>query len=247
MSRRVALLGATKGIGRALARQMAARGDRVFLLGRSESDLARSAADLEIRGAEGKVGFARCDLSDASSFVPALDRAEAELRGLDTVVVSAGLFAPQETLENDPELLVRLLEANFVGTIALCEEVRRRLLAAGGRTLCVFSSVAGDRARKPVILYGAAKAGLSHYLAGLDYKFRARGLRVVTAKPGFVRTSMTANLDPPPFAGDPEPVARTILRAIDAGRPVVYAPPVWRAVMFAIRLLPRAVMRRISF
>ena len=100
---------------------------------------------------------------------------------------------------------------------------------------------------KPVILYGAAKSGLSHYLEGLDHKFRRDGLVVVTAKPGFVRTGMTAALDPPPFAGDPEPVAKTILRAIDRGRPVVYAPPIWRFVLLAIRMLPRALMRRLSF
>ena len=59
-------------------------------------------------------------------------------------------------------------------------------------TLCVFSSVAGERGRKPVIIYGAAKAGLTRYLEGLDHKHRADGLRVITVKPGFVKTSMTA-------------------------------------------------------
>lgn len=240
------LLGATKGMGRALARQMAARGDTLFLLGRSEEDLARSASDLEIRGARGKVGTARCDLLDPASFAPALDRAEAELRGFDAVVVTAGVFAEQEALENDAELLSSLLQANVVGTVGFCEDARKRLLASGGGTLCVFSSVAGDRGRKPVFLYGTSKAALSHYLEGLDHKFRSAGLVVVTAKPGFVRTGMTAGLEPPPFAGDPEPVARTILEAIDRGRPVVYAPPIWRFVMLAIRMLPRAAMRRLS-
>jgi short-subunit dehydrogenase len=244
------LLGATRGMGRALARQMTERGDRLFLLGRSQEDLERSAADLEIRapqdGAD-KVGSARCDLLDASSFASALDQADAQLQGFDAVIVSAGVYAVQETLEGDPDLLAKLLQANFVGTLGFCEEARKRLLARGGGTLCVFSSVAGDRARKPVILYGAAKAGLSHYLSGLDHKFRSQGLRVVTVKPGFVRTGMTADLDPPPFAGEPEPVARTVLAAIDAGTPVVYAPPVWRFILLAIRMLPRAVMRRLSF
>jgi decaprenylphospho-beta-D-erythro-pentofuranosid-2-ulose 2-reductase len=244
---KIVLLGATRGMGRALARQMAARGDRLFLLGRSQDDLSRSASDLEIHGAAGKVGSAHCDLLDASTFGPALDRAEQELDGFDTVVVTAGAFASQEALEDDPARTARLLQTNFVGTIGFCEEARKRLLDVGGGTLCAFSSVAGDRARKPVIIYGAAKAGLSHYLAGLDHKFHAQGLRVVTAKPGFVRTGMTADLDPPPFAGDPEPVARTILAAIDAGRPVVYAPPIWRLVMFSIRHLPRTLMRRLSF
>ncbi|MFQ5749500.1 MAG: SDR family NAD(P)-dependent oxidoreductase, partial [Planctomycetota bacterium] len=101
--------------------------------------------------------------------------------------------------------------------------------------------------RKPVILYGSAKAGLSRYLEGLDHKFHARGLRVVCVKPGFVKTGMTAGLKPPPFAGEPAAVARRVLRAMDRGRPVVYAPGAWRWIMTVIRLLPRAVMRRIGF
>ncbi len=83
-----------------------------------------------------------------------------------------------------------------------CEEARRRLMPQGG-TLCVMSSVAGDRGRKPVVLYGAAKAGSVTYLEGLDHKYRAAGLRVVCVKPGFVKTGMTAGLKPPPFAGEP--------------------------------------------
>lgn len=244
---KVTFLGATRGMGRALARAMAERGDSLFLLGRDMEQLSRSAADLEIRGAAKPVGSAFCDLLRPDTFAPALDRADEALGGFDTLVVTAGLFARQETLEANATLRHDLLRADFVSPIELCEEARRRLMARGGGTLCVFSSVAGDRARKPVILYGAAKAGLSHYAQGLDHKFRSGGLRVVLVKPGFVRTGMTAGLEPPPFAGAAEDVAATVLRAIDRGTPVVYAPPVWRLVAAAIRLLPRAAMRRFDF
>ena len=242
------LLGATKGMGRAVARQMAERGDALFLLGRDRDDLERSAADLRIRGAHGEVGIALCDLLDRSSFAPALDAAVEGLRGLDVVVITAGLFAPQDTLEQDAELRDRLLSADFTNTIHFCELARQRLLASGGAArLCVFSSVAGDRARKPSVLYGAAKAGLSYYLTGLDHRFSGAGLKTILVKPGFVKTSMVADLPVPPFAGEPEPVARDVLRAIDRGTPVVYTPGVWRWLMLVIRFLPRAVMRRVGF
>ena len=244
---KAAFLGATKGMGRALARLMSARGDRLFLLGRDPADLERSARDLEARGGGGRVGTAGCDLERPEGFAAALDAAEAGLGGLDAVVVTAGLFAAQDALEKDRELTRRLLAVDFAHTVLFCEEARSRLLARGGGTLCVFSSVAGERGRKPVVLYGAAKAGLTRYLEALDHKYRAAGLRTVCVKPGFVKTSMTAGLRPPPFAGEPDDVARTVLRAIDAGQPVVYAPPVWGAVMLVIRHLPRLVMRRIGF
>jgi short-subunit dehydrogenase len=244
---KVVFLGATRGMGRALARLMAQRGDRLFLLGRDPEELARSAQDLEVITGGGKVNAALCDLLQPGTFSAALDQATQALDGFDTVVVTAGLFATQEQLEVDAALRGDLLTANFTNTIQFCEEARRRLLAAGGGTLCVFSSVAGERGRKPVILYGAAKAGLSRYLEGLDHKFHAQGLRTICVKPGFVKTGMTAGLKPPPFAGEPDAVACIVLKAIDRGTPVAYAPRIWRWVMLVIRHLPRAVMRHIGF
>lgn len=242
------LLGATKGMGRAVARRMAERGDALFLLGRNRDDLARSADDLRIRGAHGAVGVAHCDLLDPTTFAPALDAAVEALGGLDAVVVTAGLFATQPALERDAALRERVLTADFTNTIQFCELARTRLLASGGAArLCVFSSVAGDRARKPVLYYGAAKAGLSYYLTGLDHTFAAAGLKTILVKPGFVKTGMVADLQPPPFAGEPDAVARAVLRAIDRGTPVVYVPAAWRWIMLVIRILPRLVMRRIVF
>jgi short-subunit dehydrogenase len=244
---KVALLGATRGMGRALARELAGRDARLCLLGRDAQQLARSARDLELRGTQGEVATAHCDLREPESFEPALEAAERALDGLDTVVVTAALFDTQEALEADTEKRQTLLTVNFVQTLQFCEAARLRLLARGGGTLCVFSSVAGERGRQRVILYGAAKAGLSHYLEGLDHKFHKQGLRVVSVKPGFVKTGSTAQLDAPPFAGEPERVAARVARAIERGQPVVYAPGIWRWIMGVIRLLPRAVLRRIDF
>ena len=252
MVRRVAVLGATRGMGRALARALADRGDRVCLLGRDVDELEKSAADLTARGADAAV-FVRCDLDRPDSFESALDETVRLLRGLDVVIVTAASFATQAHLESDRDQLRRLLTVNFVNTILFCEAARERLLAglANGSTtrptLCVFSSVAGERGRKPVVFYGASKAGLSRYLEALDHKYFEAGLRVVCVKPGFVRTSMTEGLPAPPFAGEPDEVAIRVLRAIDRGTPVVYAPPIWAAVMAVIRLLPRRVMRRVGF
>ncbi len=242
------ILGSTKGMGRAMARELAGRGDEVFLLGRSEADLVRSAADCRARHPEHtEVGHAVCDLERPETFAPALDAAVAAMGDFDAVVVTAGMFGTQEALEADLETLRRLLTVNFSHTVLFCEQARARLLARGGGSLCVFSSVAGDRGRKPVVLYGASKAGLSAYLEGLDHRYRDAGLVTVCVKPGFVRTSMTEGLSPPPFAGDPEPVAARVVAALVKGKPQVYAPGIWAWVMRVIRMLPRFVMRRVGF
>lgn len=246
--KKVVILGATSGMGRALARQMAERGDAVFVLGLGEQEIERTARDLEQRaGGQRSVGAHLCDLLEPDGFEAALDAADAALGGFDTVVVTAGMFASQEVLESDREFCRKMLTVNFAHTILFCEAVRERLLARGGGTLCVFSSVAGDRGRKPVVLYGASKAGLSAYLEGLDHKFRAQNLRTICIKPGFVRTSMTEGLPAPPFAGEPVQVAKLVSKAIDRGTPVQYAPPIWRYVLLVIKNLPRFVMRKIGF
>ena len=245
--RKVVVLGGTKGIGRAVARRLVARGDRVALLGRQAVDLAASAADLVARGASEPPVTVVMDLAEPATFDGALAEAARALGGFDTVVVTAGAFGTQDALEADAAARDRVLATNFTHTIQFCEAARTRLLAAGGGTLCVLGSVAGDRARKPVVLYGATKAGVAYYMNGLDARYRAAGLKAVLVKPGFVRTGMTAGLPAPPFAADPDDVAPAIVRAIDRGTPQIYVPAIWRLVMAVIRCLPRAAMRRVGF
>jgi NAD(P)-dependent dehydrogenase (short-subunit alcohol dehydrogenase family) len=244
---KVVLLGATRGMGRAVARRLASRGEQLFLLEHQSDPLKLSARDLEVRGAVAPVKTAFCNLLQPETFAPALDQAQKEMGGIDVVIVTAGLFGSQEDMENDPEFTAKLLTADFTNTVLFCEEARKHLLASGGGTLCAFSSVAGERGRKPVILYGAAKAGLTHYLEGLDHKFRSKGLKTICVKPGFVKTGMTVGLKPPPFAGTPDAVAERVVKAIDRGWPEVYVPAPWIWVMRVIRNLPRFAMRKINF
>ena len=244
---KVAVVGATRGMGRALARLMAERGDALCLLGRDTGELEASARDLLARGARGPVTTARLDLAEPVGFATALDAADRAVGGFDTLVVTAGDFSQQEALERGPARLERLLGINFTATAVLCQQAAERLAGRGGGTICAFSSVAGDRARRSNYLYGASKAGLSAFLEGLHLAYADRGVRVVCVRPGFVKTAMTAGLPVPPFAGEPATVARGVLRAVDRGTPVVYAQPIWRFMMLALRLLPRAVMRRVRF
>lgn len=245
---RVVVFGGTAGIGRAVAQQLAERGDAVCLIGRDASALARSAADLTARHpSQREASTAVCDLEDPGTFATALDAADAALGGFDAVIVTAAMFATQDALEADIELTRRLTTVNYANTVTFCEHARTRLLARGGGWLTVVSSVAGDRGRKPVAIYGSSKAGLSTYLEALDHKFREKNLWVLCVKPGFVKTGMTAGLKPPPFAGEADQVARDILRAMERKKPLIYTPAIWALVMLVIRNLPRAVMRKIGF
>ena len=248
-SKRVVFFGATQGMGRALARRLAVRGDRLFLLGRRQEDLEKSANDLVARAGreDATAGVALCDLGEPDSFEPALEAAREALGGVDIVVITAGIFETQDAMEADLAKAKRLLELDFTHTVLFCEIARKQLLADGGGQLVVFSSVAGDRGRKPVAIYGAAKAGLSRYLEALDHKFRGQGLITLDVKPGFVHTGMTAGLKAPPFAGQPDQVARDVEAAMESGKALIYTPLPWRFVMLIIRYLPRFLMRRLGF
>lgn len=242
------VFGGTAGIGRAVAQRLAGRGEAVFLLGRDAAGLERSVADLTARHPQqARAGWALCNLEDPAGFAAGLDAADAALGGFDAVIVTAGMFATQAELEADGELARRLTTANFANTVTFCEHARKRLMARGGGWLTVLSSVAGDRGRKPVGIYGASKAGLSTYLEAMDHKYRASGLWVLCVKPGFVKTAMTAGLKTPPFAGEADGVARDIVAAMDRKRPLIYTPGIWRLVMLLIRHLPRSVMRKVDF
>ncbi|HEX2880598.1 MAG TPA: SDR family NAD(P)-dependent oxidoreductase [Polyangiaceae bacterium] len=241
------VLGGTTGIGRAIARRLVERGDAVFLMGLDATDLERSAADLRAHRAGALVGFAVCNLEHPETFVPALDAADVALGQFDAVIVTAAMFATQDALEADIELTRRLVTVNYAHTVVFCEHARKRLLSRGGGHLVAFSSVAGDRGRKPVAIYGSGKAGIAIYLEAMDHKFHAQGLSVVCVKPGFVKTGMTAGLKPPPFAGEPDQVAKDVIKAMDRRCPVVYTPGIWALVMLVIRWLPRFVMRKIGF
>ena len=140
-----------------------------------------------------------------------------------------------------------MLHVNFTGTVVLCQMAAERLAARGGGTICVFSSVAGDRARQSNYLYGSTKAGLSAFLDGLGQAYADRGVTVICVRPGFVKTQMTAGLPVPPFAGEPDAVAKVVLAAMTSRKRVVYAPGIWRWVMLAIRSLPHFVIRRLKF
>jgi decaprenylphospho-beta-D-erythro-pentofuranosid-2-ulose 2-reductase len=245
---KVVVFGGTAGIGRSVAQQFAERGDVVCLLGRDAAALSKSVADLTARHpSQATASSALCDLERPETFAAALDAADASLGGFEAVVVTAAMFATQDALEADVELTRRLTTANYANTVTFCEHARKKLLARGGGWLTVVSSVAGDRGRKPVAIYGSSKAGLSTYLEALDHKFREKNLWVLNVKPGFVKTGMTAGLKPPPFAGEVDQVARDILRAMDRKKPLIYTPAIWALVMLIIRNLPRAVMRKIGF
>jgi decaprenylphospho-beta-D-erythro-pentofuranosid-2-ulose 2-reductase len=115
----------------------------------------------------------------------------------------------------------------------------------GHGTIVLLSSVAGERVRKSNYVYGSSKAGIVGFAQGLGDSLAGTGVRVMVVRPGFVKTKMTAGLDPVPLSTTPEAVADAIVKGLARGSDTVWAPAPLRGVMAALRHVPRAIFRRL--
>ncbi len=242
--RRVLVLGATSAIARETSRRLARGGARLFLVARNAERLATVARDLEVR-CGGSVGTLAADLNDETRHGEIVERADLALEGMDTVIVAHGILGDEQRGQASYAEAEIVLRTNFLSAASLLTVIAGRLEARGSGTIVAISSVAGDRGRASNYVYGASKGALSVFLQGLRNRLHRRGVRVVTVKPGFVDTPMTAHLDKGLLFARPETVARGIVRAIERGADVVYLPWFWRVIMLVIRLIPERVFKRL--
>lgn len=244
--RKILIIGATSAIAEAAARRWAARGDALYLLGRNPSLLSRIAEDLRIRGAA-QVDADLLDVNDTTAHAAALNKVWSTLGGLDIALIAHGTLPDQAECDRSSERTLDEFTTNASSTIALMTALAGRFEAQGDGALAVISSVAGDRGRASNAIYGAAKAAVSAYASALRQRLGRAGVDVITAKPGFVDTPMTAGFRKGPLWATPDRIGAGIVRAIERRRSVVYLPWFWRPIMTAIRVLPEFVFRRLRF
>lgn len=242
---RILIIGATSAIAEATARLYAARGASLYLLARNAARVQATAEDLGVRGASA-VNADTLDVSDFPTHAGAIDRAFSAFGGFDVALIAHGTLPDQVRCDNDTDYALQEFTVNGTATIALAGRAAQKLEAQGSGTLAVISSVAGDRGRASNYLYGSAKAAVSTYLSGLRQRLHARGVNVLTIKPGFVDTPMTAAFRKGALWATPEQVAHGIVRAVERRRAIVYLPWFWRPVMAVIRAIPEPVFRRIK-
>ena len=236
------VIGATSDIGRAIARKLAAAGYALQLAARDPERLEREARDLRVR-AGAAATLRRCDVLEDGG-VSLLD----DLDPLpDIAVCVVGLLGDQAESQRDAAAAERVMRANYVGPALLLGALAERFERRGGGVLVGISSVAGERGRAANYVYGAAKAGFTAFLSGLRGRLVASGVRVVTIKPGFVRTRMTAGMDLPALlTAEPDEVAAAVVRAVRRRRDVVYVRRIWRPLMFIVRAVPERVFKRLK-
>jgi decaprenylphospho-beta-D-erythro-pentofuranosid-2-ulose 2-reductase len=237
----VLVLGGTSDIGRATAATFAAKGWSVQLAGRDLLALQREADDIATRtGAS--VAILRFDALDAAAFVSVIDG----LGSLpDVVVCAVGVLGDQAQSETDLDHATWIMRSNYEGPSLILGLIANRFLARGHGTIVGISSVAGDRGRASNYAYGSAKAGFTAFLSGLRNRCAGKGVHVMTVKPGFVRTRMTAGLKLPGLlTAEPSEVAASIFAATTRRRNVVYVKPIWSLLMVVIGAIPEPLFKR---
>ena len=246
--KRILVLGATSGIAEASVRLWASRGEDLFLVGRNADRLAAVAADARVRGA-GFVDTAVADLDQTDTHPELLAHAINSLGGLDIAYLAVGVLGDQGKAERSFAEAGGILHTNYVVPASLLTWLANYCAQRHAGTLAVLSSVAGERGRKSNYIYGSSKAGLTAFVDGLRNRADREGVKVMTIKPGPVRTSMTEGMKGSGKFADVNKVAATILGAIDKGPKgpdVLYVPGIWRLIMAAIRVIPESRFKKMD-
>jgi decaprenylphospho-beta-D-erythro-pentofuranosid-2-ulose 2-reductase len=244
--KKILVMGAGSAIAEATARVFAQRGDALFLVGRTADVLESMCADLRVRGAKA-VGMHVMDANDFPGHEAMLNVAESSLGGLDVVLIAHGTLSDQKACEASVERTLHELNTNGVSVVALLTRVAARFEQRRAGTIVVISSVAGDRGRQSNYVYGSAKALVTTFTSGLRQRLYPLGISVVTIKPGFVDTPMTAAFPKGALWAKPQQIAAGIVSSIDRGSAtVLYLPWFWRMIMLIIRSLPETIFLRLK-
>jgi short-subunit dehydrogenase len=244
--RRAIVVGASSGIGAALASSLARAGYDTALVARSQDKLADLCEAIRSSGAPG-VPHAYVHDVCAYGEVPALfERIVEDLHGLDAILYVAGVMPEVGPDEFDLDKDRSIVETNLIGAMAWLNEAARWLSVAGRGSLVGISSMAGERGRRAAPAYGASKAGLNTYLESLRNRLSVLGVHVLTVKPGFVRTAMLDGRSSAFWVSEPEAAAAQILRAMERGRREIFVSPRWRLVSWIVRAIPSFLFRRLG-
>ncbi len=240
-----AVVGASSGIGEAIARDLGSAGCNVALVARRHAELQRIANAINAAAPEPRAHVFPSDVRDTAAAAPLLREIAKALGGLDLVVYASGVMPPVGSNQYPTADDIITIETNFTGAVAWLNAAAERFAVTRSGTIVGISSIAGERGRRTNPVYQATKAGLNVYLESLRTRLAGRGVTVVTVKPGYVRTPLIGDAPLPLPAISPEEASRQILAAAAAGKRVVFVPGWWRIVAAVLRAIPAPVLERL--
>jgi short-subunit dehydrogenase len=243
---RFLILGATSAIAMAVCARLADRGTRFFLVARNAARLDAVRNDLLIRGAP-SVDTYIADLDDTALHPDLLAAAHKSLGGIDAALIAHGVLGDQQQAQRSYAAAEAILRTNFLSAVSLITWLANYFEERRHGTLAVISSVAGDRGRKSNYVYGSSKGALNTFLDGVRNRIDRAGVHVLTIRPGFVDTPMTAHLASKPLIVSPATAARGVLKAIENRKDIAYVPGFWALIMGVVRCVPQSIFKRLNF
>lgn len=239
----ILVVGATSAIAQAIVRHWTSEAEKIMLWARSADRLEAVATDLRVRGAR-EVASRAFEIADDELHEAAFQDVIATFGHLDLVLIAHGSGTDQETAVKDFEFVRRELQVNLISTLSLLTWCANYFEPRRSGCIAVITSVAGDRGRRSNYVYGTAKAAVSTFLQGLRHRLHESDVQVVTIKPGFVDTPMTAHLPKTLLFATPDRVAVDVVKGIRAGRLVIYTPWFWRYILLIIKVIPERLFVR---
>lgn len=235
---RVVIVGATSGIGQALAEKYVAEGHVIGIAGRREERLRQIAKKFP-----GKVLYEKMDIRDTDTAILKMEALFARLQTVDIVIVNAGIGHVNWSLDWAVEQQTIL--TNVYGCSAVLNTAMQYFMQTGvGKVACV-TSVAGIRGFGGAPAYGASKAYLMHYMESLRAVAFQQGVKIsmIDIRPGFVDTKMGTRS--PFWRISSQTAANQIYAAVAAGKPQAYISPRWRFIAWLLRIMPGCLLRRL--
>lgn len=242
--KKIIILGATSAIAEQCARIWAEKGESLYLVGRNDNRLTVIASDLRVRGAS-KVDTLTLDLNEFDKHEEMLVNASRSMNGIDIALIAHGTLSNQGECEKSVELTMQEINTNALSTISLLTLIANEFERKQSGIIAVISSVAGDRGRASNYVYGSAKAMVSTFLSGLRQRLYKSNVTVVTIKPGFVDTPMTAAFKKNLLWVKPKYLAQRIVSKIKESNSEIYLPYYWKFIAVVVKQLPNIIFKRV--
>ena len=242
---KILIIGATSAMAHEAARCFAREGAELFLVGRNAEKLKAVQGDLLVRGAR-RAEIYVCELAHQEEHHKFINEAIATLTHLDAVLIAHGNLSDQEKCQQQAHETVKELNLNFLSAASMLTLLANYFELQGKGTLAVIGSVSGDRGRQSNYVYGTAKAALAVFLQGLRNRLHPAGVKVITLKPGFVASPMTAHMKHNALFVSSEKAGQAVYRAMKQGKDVVYIPGFWRCIMLMIIHIPEGIFKKLK-
>lgn len=237
MPRTAWVTGAGQGIGRAVARALAADGWTVAVSARTRADLEALVRDCA--GDPGTVHPFPLDITDAAAAAATVAGIEDELGPIALAILNAGTHEPVDGRDLSIEPFRRLMEVNYMGAVHCLVPVVTRCVGRGAGRIAVVASLAGYRGLPTASAYGASKAAIINMCEALRPELARTGVTLSVITPGFVKTPLTdKNPFPMPFLIDAETAARRIVRGVSSDRFEITFPRRFAYLMKVLRIVP---------